>query len=416
MGMGTSVPEIADALSRFQSGLDARLDGSTRIPLVVTPQSLSRKTAIGTQTHLLMEGVPRWNHLFWDEAESRNFGAHSTRIESKLFGRIALFKRDPLPGAARLMGACGFSWWDSNRLKAVKANWLRSRYRDLTSVAFAAICSSRDGERARSVLEALDRPFLLHFWDLLDTNQVDVESTRWLVQNAAHVFCCSEPIREALRGLRSDTSILRPRRMSAAHIARPPGRTPLRIALIGYCSAYTNGMSLLNDALNLMHAKGIATEVRYIGNRKQMERWSHCLPGKVRPTGFLHSDDARDQALASCHVGFLPGPLASPDTNSRSRYSIPSRILDYLATGLPCVAMVHRESATAIYLNKIGLRACIVECSADNLAEQLSALANVHVWNEHATMSQQAFCTAQQEWGELAPWLERISAIDSPRE
>ena len=360
-----------------------------------------------------MAGVRKWNHLYWNEVEDRSFGAHSRRIESWLFGRISRFKRDSLGPIARTLGACGFSWWKMNQLKPIRTTQIHLIYHDQTSVLYAAICETKDAERARSVILAVNRPFVLHIWDLLDVNQIHEDSVQWLIRNARHVFCCSEPAADAVKQFRKDTSILCFRRMPASHRAKSPGEAPLRIALIGYCSAYTDGLSLLNDALTLLRLKGIETEVCYIGGRKQMAQWSHCLHGKVRATGFLHSDEARDQALAGCHVGFLPGPLAPPAIDPRSRFSIPSRILDFVATGLPCVAAVHRESATAAYMEKIGLSSCIIEHTTEQLAAQLSALAKQNNWNRHAAISREAFHAAQQEWGELAPWLDVTAEVTS---
>lgn len=412
----TAVPATAvlPSVDKSTNGKRSHRNYAAPVPLFVTPHSLSSKSAIGTQTSAIIAEVGRSNHLYWNEVESQPLGEHSIRVESWIFGRVSVFKRSSPSRLIRALGACGLSWWSGNQLKPRKAEWLKRALCAETSIIYAAICEVRDAQRVRSVICTIDKPFVLHIWDLLDDHQTHEESTVWLIRNAKHVFCCSEPIQDLVRQVRADASILRFRRAPSAHTAKAPVDTPLRIALIGYCFPYKDGLRLLNDALDLLRSRGIATEVCYVGSNKRMKRWSHLLPGKVSATGFLHSDDERDRALAGCHVGFLPGPLNPPDKDWRSRFSIPSRILDFLATGLPCVATVHLHSATNIYMEKLGLTKCIAADSAEQLADHLSALASKDYWEQGQSMSQEAFRAAQKDWGDLRPWLEFTASESSP--
>ena len=384
------------------------------VPLFVTPHSLSSKSAIGTQTRAIMKEVGNGKHLYWDEVESRSFGKHSIRIESWPFGRISIFKRSSPSRLIRALGACGLSWWKDDELKPRRARALNRALHLRTSAVYVAISEKRDAHRAYSVIRAVNRPFVLHFWDILDEDQLEDPPTQWLIRNASHVFCCSEAVKDALPQLTQHASILRFRRESAAHKAQSPAGNSLRIALIGYCSPYKEGLDLLNGALDRLRQCGIAAQVCFIGGQKQLDQWGHCLPGKVAATGFLHSDDERDTVLAECHVGFLPGPLNPPDRDLRSRFSIPSRILDYLATGLPCLATVHPHSATAVYMAKLGLTECIVPGSTEQLANRLIALADKYSWERGRALSQEAFGAAQQDWGDLRPWLS-LAASKSPQ-
>jgi glycosyltransferase involved in cell wall biosynthesis len=126
----------------------------------------------------------------------------------------------------------------------------------------------------------------------------------------------------------------------------------------------------------------------------------------VHVTGFTASNDERDRLLAQCHAGFLPGPLASPAMDSRSRFSIPSRVIDYMATGLPILGTVHPQSATSTYMEAFGLGGCLGVNSPELLAERLLALYDSSTWQWYSDLSLRGFLAAQQEKRALAKWMQ----------
>lgn len=376
------------------------------VPLFITPHSLSFKTAIGIQTKLLLEEFPTWKHLYWDAAESKSIDARSARIESFLFSRFGILKRDPQPLPSRILANTGLSWWKGGEMTPATRRWLCKRYKDDVSVVYVAPVSIRDSDRMKAILTALEKPFVLHLWDLINRNQADSESFRWLIQNAAHVCCLCEAMVDYIAPLRRDVHILRFTRKPSLHVAAPPADGPLRIALIGFCLPYVDGLKILNEALRIVEARNRKVSLIYIGNKKRVKGWGILMDNKVHVTGFIASDDERDRLLAQCHVGFLPGPLASPAIDTRSRFSIPSRVIDYMAVGLPILATVHPESATSTYMKAFGLGGSLGTNSPQLLADRIIALYDPSTWQSYSDLSLKGFHAAQQESRSLSSLMQ----------
>jgi glycosyltransferase involved in cell wall biosynthesis len=384
------------------------------VPLFITSHSLSFKTAIGIQTRFLLEEFPMWKHLFWDGAELKSLDARSARIESALFCRFNILKSEPKSVPARILAGAGLSWWNGNELKPATRRWLRATYKDDVSVVFIAPSSIKVSERMKAILTELEKPFVVHLWDLIDSNQADSEAFRWLIERAAHVSCLSEAMVDYIAPLRPDARILRFTRKPSLHGPTPPEDGHLRIALIGFCLPYVDGLLILNEALRIVKERNHKVSLIYIGNKKRVKGWGIRMDDTVNVTGFTASDDERDRLLAQCHVGFLPGPLASPAMDSRSRFSIPSRVIDYMATGLPITGTVHPQSATSTYMEAFGLGGCLGVNSPELLADRLLALYDSATWQSYSDLSRRGFLATQQESHSLANWMQD-AAMSAPR-
>ena len=409
-------------------GLPLILAKRNMFPLFITCSSLSSRTPIGVQTRLFLEEFPDARHLFWEQDEFKFTEPHSTRAESALYSWFTLLKlklaskriwnhasqsttKDSQTVPTLGLPKMGFSWWAGNSvLKPRFETRIVNRYAAKVSVIYAAPLSIHECERMKSILISLGKPFVVHLWDIKDKEQVNSAAFRWLLENAAHVFCLSEAMIDYLHPFRSDATVLRFMRKPSTHSGAPPENGVLRIALLGNQKNYWDGLSVLRDALSILRERKIPAEVVHVGAKNKMRGGLPYLSHKVQMTGFLRSDEDRDRALATCHIGFLSGPLLPPRECNFSRFSIPSRIVDYLAVGLPVVATIHSDSATAIYMRKHGLKEAIVGGSAERTAERLIALRNAHYWRTESEASRRGFASSQQEKGNLKYWLERAAA------
>lgn len=397
-GKATALGEFAITVAahEVESGAHPR-------PLFLTPNSLSRKSAFGAQTAWLLARQSEYLHAYWDERDIRTFDSRSIRLESYLFARQFSFE-DYFPARLlRTLQRCGLSWWDGNRLKAKKKRWLHEHLAGKTSVVYTAPSNKAECERTREILKTLNKPFVLHLWDLLSEGQSESSAFRWLVTNAAHVLCVSQAMLRHLAPTRPDARVLCFSREPSLSKAAPPISGPLRIMLIGYCPPYASGLKMLNHALHLLNREWQEVELSYVGSPKATRQWSRCFDQDVKATGFASSNADRDTLLSQGHIGFLPGPLGSPEVDPRSRFSIPSRLQDFLAVELPLIATVHKESATAGYLREIGLESSIFDDPA-RLAEGLRRLAEPTVWTAASERSHSAFaasCRAQINLSEL---------------
>jgi hypothetical protein len=375
-----------------------------------------------------MDGLPGSQHLFWDPHDIRLVDHRSRRAESRLFSWGTRLRQEikarpswdngqqqPHLKIARSVAAriprTGLSWWSHNRLKPAFGKKIQKMYGDSVSAIYLAPMSGQDSERMRSLLLYLNKPFVVHLWDIMDTDQIDAPGFQWLLANAVHVFCLSRPMIEYIRPFQTSASILPFTRNPSLHLAKVRERGPLRIALIGVCYRYRDGLSLLEEAISMVQKQGMEIEVVYIGPRKNIEGWSFSGSKNFRVTGFMATDEDRDRALSECHVGFLPGPLAPPAENTYSRFSIPSRILDFMATALPQVATVHAQSATAAYMRDMQMEGAIAVTAAE-LAQKLDMLARPDLWIAQSEASLSAFHVSQQEQRSLAYWLTRAAVTE----
>ena len=134
-------------------------------------------------------------------------------------------------------------------------------------------------------------------------------------------------------------------------------RGPLKVVMHGNVGSYTEGLDDLDRAIALLERKGLKVEVSFLGSPRILRRANTTIKKRVNVRGFLPTQQDLDRELSRAHVAFLPGPKKDPKDDLRSRYSIPSRILDYMAVGLPIVGTVHKASATAGFVRKLG-RCC----------------------------------------------------------
>ena len=348
-------------------------------PVFVTRYSLSSKTAIGVQTKHYLEAFQDWLHLYWREFDSGiGRDKRSIRIEGFVVARWPFWvdKIQKIPGLRRF----GAARWSDQGLKQGPDQNLVARFRDRTSALYFAPVDAVDAARMRHMAELLGKPFVLHLWDSLGTPLLESESHVWLIRHAHQVYVLSKPLLHEAREVRSDIGELLFVREKTASRATAPGAGPLRVALIGFLPAYRTGLHLLHEAILQMRGAGVTIELHYVGARRALDRLQEDITKEMHHTGYLPSHEARDAALASCHVAFLPGPLESPAEDFRSRYSIPSRVLDFMAVGLPVVGAVHPDSATALFYKEYGVGKYLECGTPEQIAEAFTALKRPDEW------------------------------------
>jgi hypothetical protein len=181
---------------------------------------------------------------------------------------------------------------------------------------------------------------------------------------------------------------------SAFTAARPVGNR-LRINIIGNLGVYKQGLDCLVEALNLLSIQNIDAEITYIGNPKILKSTGSALIARANFVGFLKEKD-RDRVMSQANVSFLPGPFDPPAIDARSRYSIPSRILDFFAVATPIVGVAHPQSAAGKFLSlhDMGAMACCT--NATELAMALRQCLDPDTWSLESAKCARAFqaCTS----------------------
>lgn len=358
----------------------ASADG--KYPIFVTRYSLSPKTAIGIQTRHYLDAFEDWRHLHWLEFGSLlGRDRRSVRLGNFLVGKwphhAAQVER--VPGLQKFSRPV----WTGDALDESTRRELVTKYKDKASALYLAPVEDVDAGRMRHLVELFERPFVLHLWDSLQQPLLESEHHRWLIEHAHQVLVLSKPLLADARELRPDTAELLFVREQTSIRAEAWAGGPLRVALIGFLPAYRTGLHLLHEAYLQMRAEGMPVELHFVGSPRALRRLQEPEITKgMTYTGHLRSNAARDAALASCHVAFLPGPLEAPEEDLRSRYSIPSRVLDFMAVGLPVVGTVHPRSATGQFYAEYGIGKHLLCGSAQQIVDALTELRAPEAWQE----------------------------------
>jgi glycosyltransferase involved in cell wall biosynthesis len=222
----------------------------------------------------------------------------------------------------------------------------------------------------------------------------------------------SQPLLDDVSAIRCDAELLCFSRDASSATATPREQGPLKVVLHGNISSYAEGLDDLDEAIALLERKGVKVEVSYLGPPKILRQSNTTLKKRVKVRGFLPTQGELDSALSRAHVAFLPGPKLDPKFDLRSRYSIPSRILDYMAVNLPIVGTVHKASATGGFVRELGLDPAATCSGPEEVADWLVRLARPDIWVEQSARSRHAFELLQRQESpaqKLKRTLERIA-------
>lgn len=367
------------------------LDSQAELPMSGNPRKgkalflgsmpASRSNALGIQMmHLGELFTQGWAHCYW---YNHQLGDSEVPDSHRLSTSIPY--RWPFATGrgfvTRMTERLGVGWWRGDHLIEAKKTRLRKLLGEIR-FAYVTPIKNSDATRCREILQLFDCPFVVHVWDFLNSPlNADYD---WLFSHAEHVFYLSPTMIEEIRKTATcGTSLLSFTRPRSSHQATQCEAGALRIGLVGTLFTYTEGLEVLRRAIGELRNHFAQIQVRYIGSSSQMELIPEDLKSFTECTGFL-DDDARDKALAECNVGYLPGPMLSPDLDARSRHSVPSRTADYMAVGLPVIAAVHPLSATSRFFAEIQGRGFFAVSSPEEFCCAALELRNGKSWKEAA--------------------------------
>ncbi len=364
-----------------------------RVPLFINRYSLSPRTAIGVQTMRLLGPHQDWLHFHWLTSSFQRPDPRSVLFENTVLSRYP-FLRGPRP--SKIIEKLGLSSWSGNDLRPSLAKRLADHYRGRVSSAYVAPLGEDDATRCLELTNLVGVPFVLHLWDVLD-GDVAGGALRELVDRAERVFCVSQPLLDDVLRIRGDAELLSFSRDPARATAKPREQGPIRVVMHGNVCSYAEGLDDLDQAITLLEGTGLEVEVSFLGSPRILRLAKTTLKKRVKVHGFLPTQHDLDQELSRAHVGFLPGPKLDPGFDLRSRYSIPSRILDYMAVDLPIVGVVHEASATGGFVRKLGLHPAATCPGPEQVADWLLRLSRPDHWAEQSAKSRHAFDLLQRQ-------------------
>jgi hypothetical protein len=364
-----------------------------RVPLFINRYSLSPRTAIGVQTLRLLDPHQDWLHFYWWSSSFQRPDPRSVLFENTVLSRFPFLHK---PRALRFFNVLGLSSWSGGDLRPSLAKRLTAHYRERVSSAYVAPLGEEDATRCLELTNLVGVPFVLHLWDVLD-GDVSKGSLRQLVDRAERVFCVSQPLLDDVMKIRGDADLLSFSRDPSQATAKPREGGPLKVAMHGNVCSYAEGLNDLDKAIDLLERRGLQVEVSFLGSPRILRLANTTIKKRVKVRGFLPTQGALDNELSGAHVGFLPGPKLDPGFDLRSRYSIPSRILDYMAVDLPIVGVVHEDSATGGFVRKLGLHPAATCSGPEEVADWLFRLSRPDLWAQQSAKSRDAFDLLQRQ-------------------
>jgi glycosyltransferase involved in cell wall biosynthesis len=347
--------------------------------LFVSPMPASRSNSIGVQALYFAEPfAPDWAHVYWynlglGESDVPNSYRLNTRIPHLwpfATGRGFI---------TRWMERMALDWWRGDHLIESRKNRLR-RMLGPIGFGYVAPIKNSDATKCRDILETFGCPFVVHIWDFFDESlNADYQ---WLFSRAEHVFCLSPIMIEKVRQIAPcEVSLLSFTRSRSQYRAKSCSTDRLRIGLIGTLHTYGAGLDLLVHAIGDLRRQIDDVRVSYIGIQSEFDFIRADLKALTDYAGFL-DDDARDRALADCNVGYLPGPMLSPQQDTLSRYSIPCRSADYMAVGLPVLAALHPQSAAHAFFSPTLNRGMFLVRDCEDFRRATQSLRDEASWND----------------------------------
>lgn len=286
-------------------------------------------------------------HLMWDAKEAgdqsvpRVINTDDDIIWKRPFGRLGRQWQ-------RWQKRTGQSWWDATRLNTGKLARALARI-PLTPRQAYMICGREwDAERAEALWQAAGSPpYILHVLDILDADFSETKTPCFvrLIRNARHVLCLNRLIENEMKIAGADSTSISSLCSDMVPTTRPMPSGPLKVSISGalYKDLFgeTRAMRLLCEGWGELARAFPGAELHYAG----ASSWG--LPTELRPHihdhGLLEADEYR-KLLNRCHMAYVP---VSHANNTAARFSLPSRIPDYLIAGLPVIACT--TEGTGIY-------------------------------------------------------------------
>ncbi len=322
--------------------------------------------------------------FFPNEFVAFNFGGKeygvvdtSILVESKLAAAWPLKSR----GRRLWMRACEASplaFWRNNHLTERGRRFVRKAIKATDcDHALVVVDSERTACRFNSIQEGVERPYSVVLYDLV---HCDVAKTSELAElkrciaNARHVFAISEPLEDVAKQLGatsvSPIGFFRPPVSTLDHCQNRPELNPIRILVLGH--AAPGPLSELEQALIEVASSHTVPklELNYVGAPIAGLNFESSNVLSMIDHGIV-SNEQRDQIGASCDFAILAGPANDVNQCPFAKYSIPSKMGDFAAFGLPFIARVSEGSAAQRFIESEISDFALIAGSKGQLTEQL---------------------------------------------
>ncbi len=268
-----------------------------------------------------------------------------------------------------LPGILSRSPWVAQTQKAVAENTITSLH--------VVVYDEPTAEFARRALDAgrLKR-FTLHLMDLLLDDELSPSATPhlcWLLSHAHTVVVVSNRLHEFIRPFTAAATFVWPIPSGFSPLDRQPpsGNTaPWQVLISGAMYAGKTGFleHVFLPAWKQFQQTHPHTELVYMG--KDIDGIPPSVRDCLRPLGVVPQDKLVE-TLRAASIALLP---ILHEATTPWRYSVPARISDYLAAGLPVIAPRTEGTATHDFLLQVGAPTTTLVARQDDVLATLTRL------------------------------------------
>jgi hypothetical protein len=230
-----------------------------------------------------------------------------------------------------------------------------------------------------SLLRVLGCPYVVHIMDIYHHEGLDparMPGFRDLLGGATARLAISDAIADEIARFGGPPAQVIPigQEVSKQVAAPPVPGQPLRLVMVG--KPYAEGMAVFRAAWDELLRRFPDVEICYAG--QHVLEFPEHIRARLKTSAYLARADY-EALLARCHVAFLSGPL---DLDRFGKFSIASRIADYLMAGLPVVGCVGDGTAMQRFLQPIVPRAVRFARTPDELLDGLAAFRDPARWRD----------------------------------
>lgn len=218
--------------------------------------------------------------------------------------------------------------------------------------------------------------FTLHLMDLLLDEPIGPAATPhlcWLLNRTTNIATVSERLSAAIRPFTTVAPLVWPIPSGFSAVARSlpsPSSRPWQVLLGGAMYAGKAGFleNVFLPAWKRFQQTHPNTELVYMG--KDIDGVPPAVRACIRPLGVLPPDRFAE-TLSAASVALLP---VLHEASTPWRYSVPARISDYLAAGLPVIAPQSEGTATHDFLLQVGQPAAALIARQEDVVAALIRL------------------------------------------
>jgi hypothetical protein len=327
--------------------------------VILSPRAIAFNHGTGAQLMYLLDEYPT--------ATSINYGFYEKGIDDRAdFLESSLHHYWPwrLRGRGfirRISDKTPFAIWHDHQLTSRGKSLLRQMAGKLQANAriIAVVHDNNTARRVNSIVSQLSREYVVILYDLMHLEETSSDSLSDLascISNASSVFAISGPLRDMARGLHAKCvlpiSFYRPRSsVNPKKNKRTDVSREIKIAVIADAkpAAFDELLTAVSEFSSTDSSRGI--QIHFIGNPGGMPELCRLRSADVTFHGFV-STVQRDEIGSRCDFAFLAGSTLSAEDCPLVKYSIPSKLGDFAALGLPVIARVASGSAAEIAIRE----------------------------------------------------------------